>query len=433
MLIRWLLGCCFLLLCSPALIAASNGINSDDDYQSLEILADVLSLVQHNYVDEVSLDHMVSGAVRGVIESLDPHSNYMSPEVYIDFLADTQGEFAGVGIELTMRNSELVVVAPIENTPAWRAGILPGDHIVAIDGLRTSDLDMLEAVKLMRGAAGETVTLTIKRKNRFELLEVPLTRELVRVESVRSQLFDDRYGYLRISQFQEYTGREVEKHLQQLRSQATSFSGLIIDMRNNPGGLLEEAIAVADLFLDSGLIVSTAGRQDADREIFYAHPNDGEERFPLIILINGGSASAAEIVAGALQDHNRGLVLGDQSFGKGSVQSIIELSDGSALRLTTAHYYTPSGRSIQARGITPDILSPQASLTMESVPNIARERDLDRHLHLEDTGSGTESETGSQPSVLIDDYQLQRALDLVKGASRFTEKNWSLPPATAVE
>lgn len=432
MLTRWLLGC-FLLFCCPAFVAASSGINSDDDYQTLEVLTDIFSLVQHNYVDEVSLDHMVSGAVRGVLQSLDPHSSYMTPDVYADFLADTQGEFAGVGIELTTRNKELVVVAPIENTPAWRSGIQPGDRIVAIDGQQTSDLDMLEAVRLMRGAAGETVILTIKRESRLELLEIPLTRELIRVESVRSQIFDDRFGYVRISQFQEHTGREVDKHLQQLRAQIPSFSGLILDMRNNPGGLLEEAIAVSDLFLDSGLIVSTDGRQETSKESFYAHPGEGEERFPLIVLIDGGSASAAEIVAGALQDHNRGLILGEQSFGKGSIQSIIELSDGSALRLTTAHYYTPSGRSIQARGITPDILSPQASLTTASTTDIVRERDLDRHLPRVDTVLATDLKTDSQPSVLIDDYQLQRALDLVKGASRFAEKNWSLPPVTADE
>ncbi len=427
-----LLVCCF-LLCSPALLMAANDLENNNEYQSLEILTDVLSLVQRNYVEDITLDEMISGAVQGILSSLDPHSSYMSPGAYVEFQEDTQGEFAGVGLELTIRHRELVVVAPIEGTPACRAGIRSGDHIVAIDGRQTSEMDMLEAVKLMRGAVGESLVLTIKRASSLELLEFSLTRELVRVESVRSRLYDEGVGYLRISRFQEETGREVAGHLRRLAAQVENLAGVIVDMRNNPGGLLDEAVVVADLFLEEGLIVTTAGRQQSAREVFYAHPGDDEGHYPMIVLINAGTASAAEIVAGALQDHRRALVLGEQSFGKGSVQSIIELHDGSALRLTTAHYYTPSGRSIQARGITPDVLSPPVSVTAEATTAAPRENDLPRHLPTGKSATPADLETGSVESGWVEDYQLQRALDLLKGALFFTDRTEPAPPSAGAQ
>lgn len=426
MLYRLLLYCFFLSLASSA-VATTDPVHSKEDYQSLELLTDVLSLVQHNYVEEVSLEQLIGGAVRGIIETLDPHSSYLSAEAYEDFLADTQGEFGGLGIELSVRNRELVVVAPIENSPASRAGILPGDQIIAINGIQARDLDMVEAVKLMRGASGEAVTLTIRRAQNLEPFEVTLVREIIRVQSVRSQLFEQQYGYLRIAQFQDHTDREMVEHLQRLQQQSSPLVGLILDLRNNPGGLLDQAVAVADVFLSSGLIVSTVGRHPDTNESLSAQQPGTEALYPLIVLINGGSASAAEIVAGALQDHKRALILGEQSFGKGSVQTIIELGDGSGLRVTTAHYYTPSGRSIQARGIIPDILVQQRSLETFTEPDFLREKDLKKHLPAQGAVVDVDLDEERILQMLQDDYQLQRALDLLKGLARFADKKWTPP------
>lgn len=428
MLYRLFLYCFFLSLATSA-VAATDGVHSKEDYQSLELLTDVLSLVQHNYVEEVSLEQLIGGAVRGILETLDPHSSYLSAEAYEDFLADTQGEFGGLGIELSVRNRELVVVAPIENSPASRAGILPGDQIIAINGFQARDLDMVEAVKIMRGASGEAVTLTIRRAQNLEPFEVTLVREIIRVQSVRSQLFEKQYGYLRIAQFQDHTDREMVEHLQRLQQQSLPLVGLILDLRNNPGGLLDQAVAVADVFLSSGLIVSTVGRHPDTNESLSAQQAGTEAPYPLIVLINGGSASAAEIVAGALQDHKRALILGEQSFGKGSVQTIIELGDGSGLRVTTAHYYTPSGRSIQARGIIPDILVQQLTLETFAEPDFLREKDLKKHLPAQGVVADVDLDQERILQMLQDDYQLQRALDLLKALDRFADKKWTPPSA----
>lgn len=426
MLQRLCLFLVFLLFSSYAIAAEPAPVNTEDEYKSLELLTDVLSLVQHNYVEDVSVEQMIRGAVRGILATLDPHSSYLSPEAYEDFIADTYGEFGGVGIELTVRGRELIVVAPIEGTPACRAGVRPGDQIVAINGQQTLELDMMEAVHLMRGAVGEEVTLTIRRPDHLELIEVTLLREIIQVQSVRSQLFDKQYGYLRIAQFQEHTDRELLEQLDQLNLQSQPpLAGLILDLRNNPGGLLAQAVAVADIFLETGVIVSTAGRGSENAEFFYAHQPGTQSLDPLIVLINGGSASAAEIVAGALQDHGRAIILGEQSFGKGSVQSIIELIDGSGMRLTTARYFTPSGRSIQALGITPDILAPQLSLDGSGATSMVREQDLKQHFpSAEQSGTAAVVDLIQQNEQrrLEADYQLQRALDLLKGFSRFAEK-----------
>ena len=421
-----LLSLIFVLLTGPAMVTAAPALNSQQDYQNLELLIDVLTLVRDNYVEEISLEELIDGAVRGIFDNLDPHSNYLTADMYDDLKVEIQGQFGGIGIELAIRDRELVIVAPIEGTPACRAGILAGDQIVAINGKTTRDVDMMQAVRLLRGQVGETVNLTVSRPGMAEPFEVSLVREIIEVQSVRSRLLDNNYGYLRLIQFQERSGEDVAEHLQQLHSQADDgLNGLILDLRNNPGGLLDAAIAVADLFIADGLIVSAAGRQPETRQSFPAQSENTQPDYPLVVLINGGSASASEIVAGALQDHQRAVILGEQSFGKGSVQTIIPLPDRAGLRLTTAHYYTPSGRSIQALGITPDILAPQMLLSHQKVPDGMREQDLDKHLPAQTPRTPARSLSSQEIEELQDqnnDYQLQRALDLLKGYHHFNRK-----------
>ncbi|MFO7576759.1 MAG: S41 family peptidase [Pelovirga sp.] len=424
---HWVSCLVLVLLLSVSFAAAETApLNSEDDYQSLELLTDVLALVRNNYVEEVSVEQLIRGAVRGMLETLDPHSSYLNAEMYEDLKIETHGEFGGVGIEVAVRDRALVVVAPIENTPACRAGIQPGDRIVAIDGRPAHDIDMMEAVRLLRGPVGEEVTLLLQRGDRAEPIEVTLVRTVIMVESVRSRLLDQGYGYVRLVQFQERTGTDVAEHLARLHADGDQpLRGLVLDLRNNPGGLLEQAVAVADIFLADGLIVSTAGRHAQSELSFQARTPGTEPDYPLVVLINGGSASAAEIVAGALQDHGRAVILGEQSFGKGSVQTIIPLADDSGLRLTTARYYTPSGRSIQALGITPDIFAPQVSLAQVSGVSSMREQDLAKHFPAASaapTEPGEMSPDTGEDETQAGDYQLQRALDLLKGFSRFSHK-----------
>lgn len=427
MLLRmWLLGLCVSLLMNPGMGLAAPALNSQKDYQNLELLTDVLTLVRDNYVDEISLDELIRGAVRGIFANLDPHSSYLDVDMYDDLKAEIQGEFGGIGIELAIRARELIIVAPIEGSPACRAGILAGDQIVAIDGKATRDFDMMHAIRLLRGAVGEEIRLTITRGGAGEPFEVTLIRDIIQVQSVRSRLIDNSYGYLRLIQFQERSGADVAEHLRRLNSQSfDSLNGLILDLRNNPGGLLEASVAVADLFLADGLIVSASGRQPETHQSFMAKGNNTQPDYPMVVLINGGSASASEIVAGALQDHHRAIILGEQSFGKGSVQTIIPLPDRAGLRLTTAHYYTPAGRSIQALGITPDIVVPQMVLPIQSAPAGMRELDLDKHLPAQAPAAATQELSPEALQELQDmnsDYQLQRALDLLKGYRHFTRK-----------
>ncbi|MBD1399517.1 S41 family peptidase [Pelovirga terrestris] len=415
-----------LLIGYPTMVPAAPVLNSQQDYQNLELLIDVLTLVRDNYVEEISLETLIEGAVRGIFENLDPHSSYLTADMYDDLKVEIQGQFGGIGIELAIRDRELVIVAPIEGTPACRAGILAGDQIVVINGKTTRDLDMMQAVRLLRGEVGEGVELTISRPGMAEPFEVTLVREVVQVQSVRSRLLDNNYGYLRLIQFQERSGEDVAEHLQQLHSQADGgLNGLILDLRNNPGGLLDAAVAVADLFIADGVLVSASGRQPETRQSFPAQADNTQPDYPLVVLINGGSASASEIVAGALQDHQRAVILGEQSFGKGSVQTIIPLPDRAGLRLTTAHYYTPSGRSIQALGITPDILAPQMLLSQQRVPDGMREQDLDKHLPAQAPRTQARPLSQQEEQELQDrnsDYQLQRALDLLKGYQHFNRK-----------
>ncbi|MET0152178.1 MAG: S41 family peptidase [Candidatus Binatia bacterium] len=328
-----------------------------ESYENIEVFTNILAIVQKNYVDSVSTKQLIEGAINGMLTSLDPHSAYLTPDLYRELQVDTQGSFGGLGIEITVKNGILTVVSPIEDTPAFRAGIKPGDQILKIEGEFTKDMSLVEAVKKMRGPKGSKITLTLRREGVPELFDVPVMRELIQIQSIKSRGLDKGYGYVRVTQFQEHTDEDLEKAVDKLTKQYNGkLEGLVLDLRNNPGGLLTQAVRVSDLFLDSGMIVYTDGRLESQKQRYYSHKRKSHVDCPMVVLVNGGSASAAEIVAGALQDHRRALILGTQTFGKGSVQTILPLGDSSALRLTTARYYTPRGRSIQATGITPDII-----------------------------------------------------------------------------
>jgi carboxyl-terminal processing protease len=400
-----------------------------DAYDNIEAFANVLTMVQKHYVDEVSTKNLIDGAINGMLTSLDPHSAYLTPDLYRELQVDTRGSFGGLGIEITLRNGILTVVSPIEDTPAFREGIKAGDQIIKIEDEFTKDMTLLQAVRKMRGPEGTKIDLTIRREGEQEWLDFRLTREVIQIKSVKYRMLDPGYGYLRVTQFQERTERDTKKAIEALTKDAGgSLSGLVLDLRNNPGGLLSQAVRLADLFLDSGVLVYTEGRLDNQRQKFFAHkPNTGVE-FPMIVLVNGGSASASEIVAGALQDHRRALVLGTQTFGKGSVQTILPIDGDAAIRLTTARYYTPNGRSIQATGITPDIImEPATTVRVEAQgpPERIRERNLPRHLEGNEPGENGEDEDEGEP-VFNDpqaagepDAQLDRALELLKSWNVF--------------
>lgn len=387
------------------------------EYQELQLFTDVLTIVKRSYVEEVTIKDLVYGAIEGMLASLDPHSGFMPPEIYKEMKVDTRGEFGGLGIEISLRDGILTIVSPIEDTPASRAGLQAGDHILKIEDEYTKDMEIMQAVHLMRGAPGTDITITIMREAFEKPQTFTLEREVIKVRSVKSRTLERGFGYVRLTQFQERSGDDLGEALDKLRKENDgSLQGLVLDLRNNPGGLLDQAIEVADQFLSEGLIVYTKGREDDAQLEFSAMRGGTEPDYPIVVLINGGSASASEIVAGALQDHGRAVIMGLQSFGKGSVQTIIPLSDESGLRLTTAKYYTPSGTSIQARGIVPDIEVQQSEIKEVKDFNHFREKDLKNHF---DTESSKENST-KEDTVLLDDetlkdFQLMRALDLLKG------------------
>jgi carboxyl-terminal processing protease len=327
---------------------------SSDPYAGLESFTSVLAVVQRNYVEEVATQKLVDGAINGMLNALDPHSSYLTPESYKELQVDTEGSFGGLGIEITLRDGLLTVVAPIEDTPAYRAGVKAGDQIIKIQSELTKDMGLVDAVKKMRGPKGSKITIAVRREGVPRLLDFTLTREVIKVQSVKAKSLEKGYGYVRLTQFQDRSGADLEAALQKLTQDNGSLAGLVLDLRNDPGGLLSQAVRVSDLFLDSGLVVYTEGRLDNQKQKYFAHPG-GQTEIPLVVLVNGGSASASEIVAGALQDHGRAVIVGTKTFGKGSVQTILPMENGAALRLTTAMYFTPSGRSIQVTGITPDI------------------------------------------------------------------------------
>lgn len=406
------------------------------DFESIELFTDVMAIVKKSYVEEVDTKKLVYGAINGMLSSLDPHSSFMPPDTYKEMKIDTKGAFGGLGIEISVKDGVLTVISPIEDTPAFKAGIKAGDMILKIDDKFTKDLNINDAVKRMRGIKGTKVVLTIMREGFDKPKEFPLVRDIIQVKSVRFHLTDGGYGYVRIAQFQEKTDDDLGKALKAMKEEyKAELKGLVLDMRNDPGGLLDQAVKVADHFVPEGhLIVYTEGREKDSKMQFTAKKGGKEANYPIVVLINGGSASASEIVAGALQDHKRAIVLGTQSFGKGSVQTIIPLLDDSGLRLTTARYYTPKGRSIQAKGITPDIVVEAVELpkTIGKKDSMGlREKDLENHFETDDkSGSAApkkiekkdDKKDGKVEKVptrleenLKTDYQVSRALDLLKG------------------
>ncbi|MGQ7959866.1 S41 family peptidase [Pseudomonas sp. SP16.1] len=414
-----LLGAPALQAAEPAPVAASSKAPLPLD--DLRTFAEVMDRIKAAYVEPVSDKTLLENAIKGMLSNLDPHSAYLEPEAFLELQESTSGEFGGLGIEVGMEDGFVKVVSPIDDTPASQAGIQPGDLIVKIDGQPTKGLSMMEAVDKMRGKAGSKIELTLVRDG-GQPFDLTLTRAVIKVRSVKSQMLEDGYGYLRISQFQVNTGEEVGKALSKLRKDNgdKKLRGLVMDLRNNPGGVLQAAVEVTDHFLKSGLIVYTEGRLANSELRFNADPVDASEGVPLVVLINGGSASASEIVAGALQDHKRAVLMGTDSFGKGSVQTVLPLNNDRALKLTTALYFTPNGRSIQAQGIVPDIEVARAKLTREQDGEGIREADLQRHLG--NGNGGADRPSKAAPSDRAErpqdeDYQLSQALNLLKGLS----------------
>ncbi len=408
--------------------------SSDDDniYQQLELFNTVISRVQKDYVDEKTAKDLIYGALRGLLSSLDSHSQFMDPETYNEMRVDTEGHFGGLGIEITVKDNILTVVSPIEDTPAYRAGMEPNDKIIKIEGKSTKNMSLAEAVKKLRGAPGSKVTITVLRPSNREIKKFTIIRDIIQIQSVKDvKMLNDRIGYVRLTQFQENTSDELDKALTGLEKQG--MEGLILDLRNNPGGLLNEAFDVADQFIGGGkIIVSTKGRIPHQNKEYRGSSSATHQDFVLVVLVNGGSASGSEIVAGAIQDWHRGILIGTRTFGKGSVQSVLPLKDGSALRLTTAKYYTPSGRSIHHVGIEPDIIVPFEKIETEDndgKPDSFSLLEDDRESEdQEDAEEDGEEEKVKYPPLT--DTQMLRAVDLIKGIFILNEKEELLKAET---
>ncbi len=391
---------------------ASKGNDTAATYENLRLFTEVLSIVQSQYVDEVPPKDLIYNAIKGTLRGLDPHSSFLDPDMYREMQVETSGSFGGLGIEITLRDDVLTVVAPIEGTPAYRAGIQPGDRILKIEGLSTKDMQLADAVKRMRGKPGSKITVTIVREGWTEPKDFLITREQIRVQSVKNNQLEPGIEYIRLRQFQEQTSNDLETALEKYAKDG-KIQGLVLDLRNNPGGLLTSAVEVTEKFLEPGkLVVYTEGRVRNQNMRFSSNAKRSFTDFPIVVLVNQGSASASEIVAGALQDYGRAVVLGTQSFGKGSVQTIIPLSDGSGLRLTTAKYFTPKGRSIHGKGITPDIVVDGPKTTAQAPAG--------------ESPNPTPPVAETPQEQLKRDPQLQRALDLLK-AMKILDKSRPTP------
>jgi carboxyl-terminal processing protease len=442
----------------------------DDTYKELQTFANVLAIVQKNYVEPVSTKDLIDGAITGMLASLDPHSAYLTPDLYRDLEVETRGSFGGLGIEITVKDDTLTVVSPIEGTPAYKAGLKSGDQIIKIDNDFTKGMTLTDAVKRMRGPKGSKIRLTIHREGIPDLFTVTVVRDVIKIDSVKAKELKDGYDYVRISTFQDGTDEDLDKSLAKFdKEDHGHVKGLILDLRDNPGGLLNQAVSVSDDFLDGGLIVYTQGREESQQQKFFSHKKRDFDDYPMVVLVNGGSASASEIVAGALQDQRRAIIVGTQTFGKGSVQTILPLDDDSALRLTTARYYTPNGRSIQAVGITPDVISepPKPTLAaleaegaqLDNEDDEVHERDLLHHFKngqqvpskngTAAPGSGTNpinavpepanpqesgGEEGPNPQK---DVQLQKAIDVLQHWNKYkvqlAKADDTLTPASATK
>jgi len=386
---------------------------SSETYRQLNLFGDVFERVREEYVEEVTDEQLIEAAIQGMLASLDPHSSYMSPDSFGEMQVQTKGEFGGLGIEVTMEDGYVKVVSPIDDTPAFRAGIQAGDIVVQLDGEQVLGLSLGDAVEKMRGPVGTDIVLTVVREGAEEPIDITITRDIITIQSVRWRL-EDKIGYVRITSFNEQTEDGLIRAIDSMKADlGDRLQGIVLDLRNNPGGLLDQAIAVSDVFLDKGEIVSTRGRRPDSTQRYNARPGDMVAGLPVVVLINGGSASASEIVAGALQDHHRAIILGSKSFGKGSVQTIIPLPGQGAMRLTTARYYTPSGTSIQAKGIVPDIAVTQVVIdaVADDAAQLRSEADLRNSLDAE----GEDGDVSARSEESRDDYQLNRALDMIEG------------------
>jgi len=402
--------------------------NDSATYRQLNLFGEVFERVRVDYVEEVSDAKLIESAINGMLTSLDPHSSFLNEKNFRDMQVQTKGEFGGLGIEVTMESGLVMVVSPIDDTPAFRAGIKTGDLISQLDGEPVLGLTLAEAVDRMRGRVGTDIKLTIRRENQ-EPFDVTITRAIIRIQSVRSRIEKD-IGYVRITTFNEQANNGLKKAMKEFKEElGGKLKGIVLDLRNNPGGLLDQAVAVADSFLKRGEVVSTRGRREDDDHRYNAHPGDLADGLPIVVLINGGSASASEIVAGALQDHNRAIIMGTRSFGKGSVQTIIPMGSLGAVRLTTALYYTPSGVSIQAKGIEPGIMVEQARV--ELIDGGIRRREENLRGALENSnakpadakmGAPAEPPSEGAEESSLEDYQLARALDLLHGIALYEDQ-----------
>ena len=395
----------------------SSMINTDDKLplQDIHTFVEVFHQIKNHYVNEVSDEELLEFAIDGMLQGLDPHSTYLNQSDYSELQESTRGEFAGIGLEVSMENGFLKVISPIDDTPASNAGILSGDVIIKLNGQVIKGLNLNAAIELMRGPKNSKISLTILRDQTEKPIHLELERAIIRIQSVKSELLGNDFAYLRIAQFQQDTAKETQKHIHKMiKANKSPLKGLLIDLRNNPGGVLSAAIAVCDTFLNEGLIVYTEGRSGNNQEKFHASETQLLADKPIIVLMNQGSASASEIVAGALQDHKRALIVGTQSFGKGSVQSILPLAKDRGMKLTTARYYTPLGRSIQASGIQPDIEIKAAKLTPNSEEFGISEAELSGHLQNKKKATAAKNEASRS---LLDDYQLHAALNLLKALS----------------
>jgi len=435
-----------LLLTVGAGFSQSIFAKGEETYRNLKMFSDVIELVEKNYVDTVDTGELIERAVKGMVHGLDPHSALLPPDVFKELKIDTQGEFTGIGVSITIRDGVVTVISPIDGTPAHKAGIKAGDRIIKVNGDLVKDLR--DAVKMMRGPKGTEVVVTILRDKTPDPIDFKLLRDVIPIQSVRYTVLKPGYGYVWVTHFREQTTQDLEAALEQLEGGNEPIKGLVFDLRDNPGGLLPQAIQVSDLFLEKGDILSIKGRQKKHTKTYTARPNDPPKDYPIVVLINGGSASASEIVAGALQDNKRAVILGTSSFGKGSVQTVESLRDGYGLKLTIARYYTPSGRSIQAKGIQPDIVVKHRIIEnggdAEEGEGLVREKDLQNHLEAEPMEGEDDEELKKEnpekksprqrpvnrrhgplkPEKLMTDNQVVRALDILVGHEIFLgEKN----------
>lgn len=449
---------CFFALIGGISVFGSVGY-ADEKYQDLQLFAKVLNLVQQYYVEDVDVKKLIYGGIKGMLRELDPHTNFLPPDIYKEFESETTGEFGGIGIEITVQNGILTIISPIEDTPAWKAGIKSGDKIVEIDGETTKGFSLVEAAQKMKGKRGSKIRLGIFREGFEKPKQFVIERGIVKIKSAKYTDLDGGYAYVRLTSFIENSASDLQKALREHSKKHSKLKGLILDLRRNPGGLLDQAVQISDLFLEQGTIVSTMGRNRKEKEVLYAKKAGTMENFPLIIMIDEFSASASEIVAGALQDNKRALIMGRRSFGKGSVQSVVKLGDGSGLKLTVGRYYTPSGKSIQAEGIHPDIELPEidADLLEQALVKreVRREKDMQGHLLGEaEEESGRTTEKSAKPTkgkkqvnpfwlteaepkqtkdltpkekMLRDDFQVQQAYNYLKAWKTLEDYRASAP------